>query len=76
MQSCRVQSEGVKNESKGLQETGVPARRLPARNNGIRLSLLCCSPRSTLSESVFDLGTSSPANVITAYFYTCILPFS
>ncbi len=26
MQSCRVQSEGVKNESKGLQETGFPAR--------------------------------------------------
>ncbi len=26
MQSCRVQSEGVKNESKGLQETGLPAR--------------------------------------------------
>ena len=25
MQSCRVQSEGVKNESKGLQETGLPA---------------------------------------------------
>ncbi len=24
--SCRVQSEGVKNESKGLQETGLPAR--------------------------------------------------
>ncbi len=26
MQSCRVQSEGVKNESKGLHETGVPPR--------------------------------------------------
>ncbi len=25
VQSCRVQSEGVKNESKGLQETGLPA---------------------------------------------------
>ena len=25
MQSCRVQSEGVKNESKGLQETGFLA---------------------------------------------------
>ncbi len=26
MRSCRVQSEGVKNESKGLQETDLPAR--------------------------------------------------
>ncbi len=26
VQSCRVQSEGVKNESKGLQETGLPAK--------------------------------------------------
>ncbi len=25
VQSCRVQSEDVKNESKGLQETGLPA---------------------------------------------------
>ncbi len=25
VQSCRVQSEGVKDESKGLQETGLPA---------------------------------------------------
>ena len=25
MQSCRVQSEGLKNESKGLQETGLSA---------------------------------------------------
>ncbi len=25
VQSCRVQSEGVKNESKGLQETGLLA---------------------------------------------------
>ncbi len=25
VQSCHVQSEGVKNESKGLQETGLPA---------------------------------------------------
>ncbi len=30
VQSCRVQSEGVKNESKGLQETGLPATRKPA----------------------------------------------
>ena len=27
MRSCRVQSEGVKNESNGLQETGLPATR-------------------------------------------------
>ena len=26
VKSCCVQSEGVKNESKGLQETGLPAR--------------------------------------------------
>ncbi len=26
VQLCHVQSEGVKNESKGLQETGLPAR--------------------------------------------------
>ncbi len=26
VQSCRVQSEGVKNESKGLEETGLLAR--------------------------------------------------
>ncbi len=41
MQSCRVQSEGVKNESKGLGETGLPVRRVllnmlnTARNCGL-----------------------------------------
>ena len=47
MQSCRVQS-GVKNESKGLQGTGLPAtndfKPLPASDRGEhqsgRLSLL------------------------------------
>ncbi len=34
MQSCRVQSEGVKNESKGLQETGLPAKWL-GRHSGL-----------------------------------------
>ncbi len=31
VQSCRVQSEDVKNESKGLQETGLPANPLTNR---------------------------------------------
>ncbi len=31
VQSCRIQSEGVKNESKGLQETGLPAKTPPKK---------------------------------------------
>ena len=38
VQSCRVQSEGVKNESKGLQETGLPAN--PDRDRLKRAPLL------------------------------------
>ena len=32
MRSCRVQSEGVKNGSKGLQETGLPVSDSPNKD--------------------------------------------
>ncbi len=59
VQSCHVQSEGVKNESKGLQETGLPARSDPDYYSCVGLLLLlvvllvllyqCTSTSSTTS---------------------------
>ena len=63
VQSCRVQSEGVKNESKGLQETGLPARFTPewkqwlteVRNKSTRENLMCQSNRMASQLTIFVL---------------------
>ncbi len=73
MQSCRVQS-GVKNESKGLQETGLPARELPCViKKPVNLESAFCN--MCLLEYIWTFPFNQWVNFITSRYFVTILCF-